>query len=576
MKKHDYAVYWLVMYIRYISTSIYTGHILTHGRREGRAIKNKNKNQKPPPTDEHIERNDSFKGYFRAGGRHQVTVNGEIVYEYLQMCTDIKLLNDSRYFKGKSFHFKSYELLSAISNHVLDPSGPLFFSKIPLDQLSTYLNMKELRHMSEIHNISIPQHMEKKTMLTFFYNHHCIQCDLYVAVLTEKAIKRIRSVKKEKEKEEESFDIQSTFPPEPPSNTLIETIIKDFCTDTAPQKLMEGGCAVCGKLSLINNMLLLDDVNCDLLDVISPGDVGRCERLHMSDPIMPLKGPIIAKDCIHVCQACLRFLKKNKMPPESLANSFWIGSIPSVLENLTFAEKMLISKIRHNRCLVRVSSGRAKMTANVIMFSNPTAKVYHALPPSKQEISEILAFVFQGPIQPTDSDIKRTPMLVRRNVVKDALEWLKLNHVDYEDLQISLENLSDYPLAGIPVYIKYTKSDSDSGNKIVSAMSVDDNEFEDGTTDGPCPFTVHGLTGTEFEHMSMDRLKARALQHLAENGSTLAISHDSKPQSMYDNPQAYPQMFPWLFPYGLGEIRQKCHFAKISETTQKKKSSYVS
>ena len=40
---------------------------------------------------------------------------------------------------------------------------------------------------------------------------------------------------------------------------------------------------------------------------------------------------------------------------------------------------------------------------------------------------------------------------------------------------------------------------------------------------------------------------------------------------MYDNPQAYPQMFPCLFPYGLGGIGQKCHFAKISESTQKRK-----
>ena len=38
---------------------------------------------------------------------------------------------------------------------------------------------------------------------------------------------------------------------------------------------------------------------------------------------------------------------------------------------------------------------------------------------------------------------------------------------------------------------------------------------------------------------------------------------------MYDNPQAYPQMFPWLFPYGLGGIGQRCHFSKVSEATQK-------
>ena len=158
-------------------------------------------------------------------------------------------------------------------------------------------------------------------------------------------------------------------------------------------------------------------------------------------------------------------------------------------------------------CVIR----RAKTTANVIMFSNPTIKIYHALPPSRREISEILAFVFQGPVQPTETDIKWTPMLVRRNVVKDALEWLKLNHADYEDLHISLENLNEYPLAGVPVNIEYSKSDSDSGNKIVSAMSVHDDEFEDGTTNGPCPFTVHGLTRPKFDSMSIDRLKVRAL-----------------------------------------------------------------
>jgi hypothetical protein len=109
----------------------------------------------------------------------------------------------------------------------------------------------------------------------------------------------------------------------------------------------------------------------------------------------------------------------------------------------------------------------------------------------------------------------------------------------------------------------------DSRNKIASAMSVYNNQFEDGTTDGPCQFIVHSLTRSEFKNMSMDRLKARALQHLSENGSTLGISHDLKPQSMYGNSQAYPQIFPWLFPYGFGGIGQKCHL--ISETTQKKK-----
>ena len=139
-------------------------------------------------------------------------------------------------------------------------------------------------------------------------------------------------------------DPLSGFPPDPPLNLLIESIVKGFCNDTTPQKFSEAGCAVCGRLSPVVDMLLLNKIDCDL-SVISPGDVGRCERMHRSESVMPLKGPILAEGCDHVCRTCQCFLKKNKMPPESLANSFWIGPILSVLQNLTFVEKMLISRI---------------------------------------------------------------------------------------------------------------------------------------------------------------------------------------------------------------------------------------
>lgn len=73
-------------------------------------------------------------------------------------------------------------------------------------------------------------------------------------------------------------------------------------------------------------------------------------------------------------------------------------------------------------------SGRGKMSTNAIMFSAPVVKVYNILPPPKDEINEILAFVFVGPARPSDEEYVRTPMLVRRQKIKDALDWLKLNH----------------------------------------------------------------------------------------------------------------------------------------------------
>ena len=70
--------------------------------------------------------------------------------------------------------------------------------------------------------------------------------------------------------------------------------------------------------------------------------------------------------------------------------------------------------------------------------------------------------------------------------------------------------------------------------------------------------------------MSMTQIKIQALRHLDKDSYSLGVGHDINPQSMYDNPQAYLQMFPWLFPYGYGGIGQVQHKRKLSEKEHKK------
>jgi len=70
------------------------------------------------------------------------------------------------------------------------------------------------------------------------------------------------------------------------------------------------------------------------------------------------------------------------------------------------------------------------------------------LPPPVEEMDEVLAFIYTGPCKPTKADFIRTPFLVRRLKVFNALCWLKLNHVDYYDCEISDKNLASYPDEG--------------------------------------------------------------------------------------------------------------------------------
>ncbi|KAI0310041.1 hypothetical protein OF83DRAFT_1028120, partial [Amylostereum chailletii] len=66
------------------------------------------------------------------------------------------------------------------------------------------------------------------------------------------------------------------------------------------------------------------------------------------------------------------------------------------------------------------------------------------------------------------------------------------------------------------------------------------------------------------------QLKALAVKHLTDGHSALGIGHEAVPESLYQNPQLYPQAFPWLFPYGLGGIENGNGKSKVSDAARKK------
>ena len=248
------------------------------------------------------------------------------------------------------------------------------------------------------------------------------------------------------------------------------------------------------------------------INLLKVDGVTRKARCTSSDPVRELKGPILAPDCNGVCSICIESLEKNKVPTLALANGLWVGKIPDELKDLTYAEQLLISRVRHNRCIVKVSSGMFKMRANAISFSNPMPKIYNVLPPPIEEMDEVLAFIFKGPCKTTKADFKQTPMLVRRLKASKTLHWLKFNHVDYYDCEILEKNLASYPKDGPPVVVDYYPSNS---NKNPESTSVNDMDEEDGTSGGPCSFVVHGLTGEEFSTKTMKTWWSGPLLHMA-------------------------------------------------------------
>lgn len=177
------------------------------------------------------------------------------------------------------------------------------------------------------------------------------------------------------------------------------------------------------------------------------------------------------------------------------------------------------------------------MKANIVAFESLVAKIYNSLPPPHEDLDEMLAILFTGPCKPTTEDFAQTPFLVRWNAIIKALEWLKLNYADYVDIEISYENVLQYDEHMPPITIKYCPSKS---NKVAESTSMFDNDDEDGTVEGDCAFTVHGLTSEVCDSMTPNALKALALRHLDSDGKVLAIGHCDQLESIWNNPQLYP------------------------------------
>ena len=467
------------------------------------------------------------------------------------------------YFSDSKFHFIDHIKVSDTDQY---SDIHYLILNIPIHIIIPFLLLSTGSKIAKLHGIEI-KYPTLSLLQCRFKEHICRNgCIEYRSVLSvdhdgynlqenkrKKLTKHIQLYREKQKNNKSNLEYHESFndvfPPDPLSKELAHTIIQSACDEMLAREIEEGGCAVCGQLVPLSALSRLSAMT-KYLHVLSIPGITRKERLNTVDKICE-HSIVLDHSCNHICNSCRATIRNNKIPRFALANGLWLGEVPKELSSLRYVERMLIARIRHSCCCIRIASGMRKMKANAIAFQSPIPKIYNILPPPKDEIQDVLAIMFTGPSKPTASDFKRTPFLVRRNNVKRALEWLSLNHHDYEDIIISDENLQQYPEDIPPVSIEYKNS---STNKTPEGISIFDFDEEDGTAEGECPFTVHGLTGHELDTMTTNAIKAKALQHLNSSGKILAIGHADQPESIWNNPHLYPQMFPWLFPYGLGGI----------------------
>lgn len=196
-----------------------------------------------------------------------------------------------------------------------------------------------------------------------------------------------------------------------------------------------------------------------------------------------------------------------------------------------------------------------------MVFAQSVAKFSAILPPSRKDINECLTVLFTGPMKPTTEDYKRTPFLIRRSVVWDALCWLKNNHRDYKDVMMSHSNLLSYPEDSPTVAIFQFDFDSEPSVQNLPVYNISD-KFE--CENGMSIMYVCGLTAQSMTEMTHKEQILIAVAHVKSERQIIGYRKASDSESIYHNLELFPGMFPWLFPYGFREFENSEMLKEVS------------
>ena len=145
----------------------------------------------------------------------------------------------------------------------------------------------------------------------------------------------------------------------------------------------------------------------------------------------------------------------------------WIGPIPFELEILTFSEQMLVA-LAYPRCFVfklyprdgRISdpdSLQWGIRGNVTSYELNNEDIFKMvegklLPRPLAMLPSVIAVTFVGVGKLPKAWLRRL-FRVRRQVVFDALRWMKANNYMYGDMRVDIDRFREYPLDDVPLEV---------------------------------------------------------------------------------------------------------------------------
>jgi hypothetical protein len=282
---------------------------------------------------------------------------------------------------------------------------------------------------------------------------------------------------------------------------------------------------------------------------------------------------------IVVCRRCRTDLKGGRVPALSMANRNYLGPVPQELQDLTVVEEAMISLCRAKCWIIQLREDNAETSipisqrgvrGHIIVYPQKPSSIARTLPPSLDDIITPVCVIFVGSHPPTPEWLreKAKPLIVRKEKVLNALNWLKANNHLYRNIPLNNEVLDSLPAESIlPFHVQH----------IVPNAGIDatTSDYIPGSAEPPDSSAVPNLneilqppvSNIPFQSVVVadvdgnapaSELRAAAVAHMKKPGSNyIEIPHGSHPANEFQNPHLFPMMYPTLFPYGLGGLEDK-------------------
>ena len=262
------------------------------------------------------------------------------------------------------------------------------------------------------------------------------------------------------------------------------------------------------------------------------------------------------------------YLQKNALPVwyDDLGEPQY--HVPSVLTNLTVAEKLLIQRASPFIPLRYIKNGVFGLSGHVCTFEQDVEEFINVLPRHRDDTTMLTVLKTISTEIGNDDCAKEQAFRVRKEAVSSALLWLKKYNKEYMDIEINLESMN------------WMKGHEDTMDGLllptVNDLQTEKDSMFDSTVDlGPNPETTrHNLlsgdqvkefgyldegegivTSKEDEEIKMKLQetirncpKERSIHVTWPSGAPIPINE-------YGTTKIFARAYPWLFPGGIGDVK---------------------